>query len=202
MPPIYCVTCRQTPERIRLARKHFSARRLDVQFFPGIHGKTFGLSAAYNGSNRMQAGEIGNLLSHYMLWQTLAYLPHEEIIILEDDARVEADFASRFRRAYGDLPHDWQFVFLGAVATEAKPGEQLADREGVMRHPCGMHAYLVKRSVLPFLLETNHQALMPIDMQLMANSLPTINCYTFVPALVTQRKAVKQQQARREKQSQ
>jgi GR25 family glycosyltransferase involved in LPS biosynthesis len=196
LPPIYCITCRQTPERTRLARKHFSTRRLDVQFFPGIHGKTFGLSAGYNGASRMLAEEIGRLLSHYMLWQTLAYLPHEEILILEDDARILADFPIRFRRAYRDLPRDWQFVFLGAVATEAKRDEQIADSEGVMSYPSGLHAYLVKRSVLPFLLETNHQAAMPIDRQLMTNSLPAIKCFTFVPALV------KQRQARRGKQPQ
>jgi len=185
LPPIYCITCRQTPERTRLAKEHFSARRLNVQFFPGIHGKTFGLPAC--GSNGMSAGEVGCLLSHYMLWQTLAYLPHEEVLILEDDAWFETDFPSRFRRAYRDLPEDWQFVFVGAVALEGKPIERLTDRVGVMRYPCGTHAYLVKRSVLPFLLQTNHQALMPIDLQLMANSLPAMKCYMFVPTLVKQR---------------
>jgi hypothetical protein len=122
-----------------------------------------------------------------MLWQTLTYLPHEEVLILEDDAWFEPSFRKRFRRAYADLPKDWQFVFVGAVAMEGTPLERITDRVGVMRYPCGTHGYLVKRSTLPILLQTNHEARMPIDLQLIANSFPSLKCYTFTPSLVKQR---------------
>src|ERR1700722_3131345 len=43
LPPIYCITCWQTPERTHQAARHFRELGLQVQFFPGIHGRTFGL---------------------------------------------------------------------------------------------------------------------------------------------------------------
>ena len=123
-----------------------------------------------------------------MLWQTLTYLPHEEIMILEDDAWFEPTFRSRFRRAYADLPKDWQFVFVGSTFVLASPsGSGITDHVGVMRYPCGLHAYLVRRTALPFLLHTNHEARNHVDFQLMENSLPGMKCYTFTPSLVKQR---------------
>jgi hypothetical protein len=191
LPVMFCITCWQTPLRSALALEHFRERRLSVNFFPGIHGATFGLRTTLHARPRYQmpAGHVGALLSHYMLWQTLAYLPHEEIMILEDDAWFEPDFRSRFRRAYADLPEDWQFVFVGATVMLGKPFERITDRVGVMRYPCGLHAYLVKRSALPFLLHTNHEARNHVDYQLIENSLPAMKCYTFTPSLVKQRSA-------------
>ena len=189
LPKMFCITCRQTPERGIAATQHFRDRGLEVEVFPGIHGRTFGLSAVnFVGTNYpMSPGQIGCLLSHYMLWQTLSYLPDEEILILEDDAWFEEDFREQFHQAYRDLPADWQFVFVGGVAMEGKPIEKITDRVGIMRYPCGTHAYLVKRDLLSFLLETNHEARLPVDLQLMDNSLPTLKCYTFTPSLVKQR---------------
>jgi GR25 family glycosyltransferase involved in LPS biosynthesis len=189
LPPMFCITCPQTPERTAAAAQHFRERRLDVKFFPGIHGNTFGLRAALPSRRRMQGGHVGALLSHYMLWQTLAFLPHEEILILEDDAWFEPTFRQRFRRAYADLPKDWQFAFVGAVLMEGRPSQRITNRVGVTCYPCGTHAYMVKRSVLPYLLQTNHEARIPLDLQPMANTLPAVKCYTFTPSLVKQRSA-------------
>jgi GR25 family glycosyltransferase involved in LPS biosynthesis len=188
LPPIYCITCWQTPRRTALAARHFAERGLQVQFFPGIHGRSFGLATTL-GDGPMSPGHVGALMSHYTLWQTLAYLPHDEILILEDDAWFEPDFPRRFRLAYAELPADWQYVFVGAVAMDGKPFRRVSERVGIMRYPCGLHAYLVRRSVLAFLLETNHQARLPLDLQLIAHSLPALKCYTFLPPLVRQRTA-------------
>jgi GR25 family glycosyltransferase involved in LPS biosynthesis len=188
-PPIFCITCVQTPERTAKATQHFLERGLEVQFFPGIHASTFGLRTVLTARKnyQMPAGHVGLVLSHYMLWQTLAFLPYEEILILEDDAYFEPDFLERFWRAYADLPPDWHFVFVGGVALGGKAIEPITRHIGIIRYPCGTHAYLVKRSILPFLLQTNHQARNHIDLQLIENSLPRLNCYTFTPSLVKQR---------------
>jgi GR25 family glycosyltransferase involved in LPS biosynthesis len=189
LPPIFCITCRQTPQRTRKADEHFRERGLDVQFFPGIYGKAFGLGTVLQAQlkHRMLGGHLGAFLSHYMLWQTLTYLPYEEILILEDDAWFDTNFYERFFRAYADLPKDWQFVFVGGVLMGGRPLERITEHVGIMRYPCGMHAYLVKRSTLPVLLQTNQEARAPIDLQLMENSFPTMKCYTFTPSLVKQR---------------
>ncbi len=189
LPPMFCISCRQTPQRTRLADEHFRERGLDVQFFAGIHGKTFGLNTSVfaTAKNRMLSAHVGCVLSHYMLWQTLVFLSHDEILILEDDAWFPEDFRERFLQAYADLPKDWQFVFVGGIGMGGIPREQITDRVAILRYPCGTHAYLVKRTALPFLLQTNHQARLPLDIQLMENSFPAMKCYTFTPSLVKQR---------------
>jgi GR25 family glycosyltransferase involved in LPS biosynthesis len=191
LPPIFCITCRQTPERTALAARHFRECGLDVQFFPGIHGQTFGLRTVHEAkpSYRMPSGHVGLVLSHYMLWQTLVFLPHEEVLILEDDAEFPPDFRSRFSQAFGELPDDWQFVHVGSVGTELKPRRHLSPNVCMVDMPFGTHAYLIKRSVLPFLLATNHQARTHIDIQIAQNSLPGMRSYVFFPSLVSQHSA-------------
>ena len=125
-----------------------------------------------------------------MLWQTLAYLPFDEVLILEDDAWFTPDFAARFREARLELPGEWHFVFVGSLDTEGKPASRVSPHVSQIHYPVGTHAYLIKRSVLPFLLRTNHHARNHIDLQLMENSLPAMNCFTFTPSLVKQRSAV------------
>jgi GR25 family glycosyltransferase involved in LPS biosynthesis len=192
LPPMFCITCRQTPERTALAAAHFRERGLSVHFFPGIHGKTFGLRTVLNAAPgyRMPAGFVGGLLSHYMLWQTLAYLPFGEVLILEDDAWFAPDFPARFREARAELPGDWQFVFVGSAGTADTPALRMSPHVSQIHFPVGTHAYLIKRSVLPFLLRTNHQARNHIDLQLIENSLPALKCFTFTPSLVKQRSTV------------
>ncbi len=188
LPPIFCITCRQTPERTALAAAHFRERGLDVRLFPGIHGRTFGLRTTLYAcpDYRMPAGHVGLVLSHWMLWQTLCFLPHPEVLILEDDAFFEPDFPDRFRETYAELPADWHFVFVGSVGTEDKPTRFVSARVAVVRYPFGLQAYLVKRAVLPFLLRTNQQARTHADIQLIENTLPHLNVYTFLPSLVRQ----------------
>lgn len=191
VPPIFCITCRQTPERTAAAAAHFRGRGLAVQFFPGIHGRTFGLRTVLHAAHdyRIPAGHVGLILSHYMLWQTLAFLPHDATLVLEDDAHVPPDFPERFRAAYADLPADWQWVYVGGLFHPHQVTRRVSARVGVVYNPLGTHAYLVRRSALPHLLRTNHQARTHLDIQLLENSLPGLNAYAFVPPLAGQHTA-------------
>jgi GR25 family glycosyltransferase involved in LPS biosynthesis len=192
---MFCITCRQTPERTAAAARHFQERGLSVEFFAGVHGRAFGLRTALAHGrdhvlppgHRMLSGHVGLVLSHYMLWTALTHLPYDEVLILEDDATFGPDFAERFRQAYAELPADWQMVYVGSFGDEGRPAVRLSEHVAVVRYPLGTHAYLVRRSTLGLLLRTNQEARTHIDVQLAENSLPYLNCYTFLPPLVGQR---------------
>ena len=100
IPKIFCLTLKDTPKRREYAEQHFKQHGLDVEFFEGINGVTFGLKTIipYKDDNPVgddyfiSSGHIGCILSHLMLWKTLQYLPYDEIIIFEDDLILTPDF--------------------------------------------------------------------------------------------------------------
>ena len=188
-PPIFCITCRRTPERWKQTQAHLVSVGLDVTPFYGIHGQTMGLRTAHplRPGWYITAGQVGCFLSHYMLWQTLTFLPHEEVLILEDDAFVEPDFQDRFAEAYADLPEDWQLAFVGSINSRNLKPQQLTPRVAVLEYPYATHSYMIRRSALPVLLETNQRLYAPLDVQLIEHALPRLKVYTFWPSLVRQR---------------
>ncbi len=176
IPPAYCITCEQTPERRPVAEKHFADAGLSVAFVQGIHGRTWGLS-----------GDTGLILSHWMLWQHCLLAGHREAIALEDDCILVDDFRQQFAAVRATLPDDWQMVFLGSLGTEDRRREPVNDLLVEVADPIGTHCYLVRDSALPILLKTNQQASLPIDLQLHTTSLPKLACYVAWPSLAAQR---------------
>lgn len=61
-----------------------------------------------------------------------------------------------------------------------------------IHYPFGMHAYMVRRSVLPIPLETMAEARTNVDIQLNENALPKLRCYAANPSFVDQRTHTKE----------
>lgn len=196
LPKIFCLTLKDTPKRREYAEHHFKKHNLEVDFFGGINGKNFGLKTIipYKDDNPdgpdyfITSGHIGCILSHYMLWQTLMYLPYEEILILEDDVILSDNFIDKFIEYKSKLPDDWQYVFVGHCCLPPED-QQLKVTNNIItsnHSPMCTHAYMIKKSSIPILLDTNHQAWAHIDIQIQKRSLKQLKHYVFVPSLVEQ----------------
>jgi GR25 family glycosyltransferase involved in LPS biosynthesis len=183
LPPMFCITCPEHLERGAKAREHFAVRGLHVRFVQGFHGKTFGLRSVHG----ISSNHVGLLLSHYALWQAIDLLGLEEAMILEDDAVFPGDFRERYAAAYAEMPAHWQIVFVGHVGSLGKTCVKTSERTGAVYYPFGTHCYLVRRSALPVLLETNRRAELNVDLQLAKYSLPHLHHFCFLPSLVSQR---------------
>lgn len=196
LPKIFCLTLKDTPKRREYAENQFKLHNLDVEFFEGINGEKFGLKTTipYKDDDPtgpdyfITSGHIGCILSHYMLWKTLMYLPYEEIIVLEDDVILADNFVEKFHSYKQQLPDDWQYVFLGHCCTP--PDEYIiktSDNIITTTHPpmC-THAYMIKKSSITNLLDTNHSAWAHIDIQIQKRSLKILKHYVFMPPLVEQ----------------
>ena len=196
LPKMFCITLKDTPKRTECAKLEFEKHGLDVTFFEGINGHKFGLKTtiAYKDDNPdgsdyfIKQGRIGCLLSHYMLWQTLWHLPYEEILILEDDAFLCENFQERFLDFKKQLPDDWQYVFVGHCCLP--PNDyQIKVTDNIItttRPPMCTHAYMIKKSSIPVLLDTNHQAWAAVDIQIQKKTLKILKHYVFMPPLVEQ----------------
>lgn len=180
IPPIYVIFCKELGDRFQKCRNHLSRLGLNATFFPGIHGKTWGLKGSC-----ISQGHTGLNLSHWWLWQFLGARPEQENewIILEDDAWLPDDFVEVFQNSRRRLPEDWQIVFLGHYQT----GEIVPLPNGELYTGNTTHAYLVRRSALTILIDTNKQTDRAIDQNIAMHSLPKLKYYCSSSSMVRQR---------------
>ncbi len=124
-------------------------------------------------------------------WNVLIKQPEDEFLILEDDAILCNDFFNKFQTFKSELPSDWEFAYIGWLKpTGIYDNKQIIDVSnnvitGIT--PFCTHAYLVKKSALKTLIETNQLACNPIDIQIIERSLPRLKYYISKIPLITQR---------------
>lgn len=201
LPKMFCLTLKDTPKRREYAEQHFKNHNIDVEMFYGINGKKFGLNTHIpymddqpnwipdNGSvHFISSGHIGCIMSHYILWKVLTYLPYEEIIIFEDDVILCDNFKEKLIEYKSGLPDDWQYVFIGHCCLPSneyiiKISENIVT---TVHPPMCTHAYMIKKSSLMTLIETNSLAWSHIDIQIQKRSLKLLKHYVFLPPLAEQ----------------
>jgi GR25 family glycosyltransferase involved in LPS biosynthesis len=202
IPKIFCLTLKETPYRKTRAEKHFKEHDLDVTFFEGINARNFGLHTLIpymddqpnwkpgdSPPYYVSQGQIGCVLSHYMLWKTLSYLNYDEYLILEDDVILCDNFKNKLLEHKSRLPNDWQFTFVGHCCLDTAWITEHAENIVTSNWPpmC-THAYLVKKESLSILIETNSVAWSNIDIQIQKRTLmpKKLIHYVFYPSLADQ----------------
>lgn len=206
LPKIFCITLKDYINRKSYAEEHFKKHKLDVTFHEGINGKNFGLKTVIPymddiffknpnwkpGDSPMcfiSQGQLGCLLSHYMLWNILNYLSYDEYIIFEDDVILCENFIEKFLDYKSRLPKDWQYVFLGRSCLDNLTIKQHDQNVITTKFPpLGTFAYMIKKEIIPLLIETNNVAWTAIDIQIQKRSLmaKNIKYYIFEPPLITE----------------
>ncbi len=197
IPRTFCVTLRETPKRREEAQKYFDSNNFKVEMFEGVHGQSFGLKttipnySVFPGREYfIPQGAVGCILSHLMLWNILIHLPEEEFLIVEDDIILAEGFEEKFAKVKGELPPDWEICFVGwspAGNEYAKVSSTHVTDNIVITTPVCTHAYMVKKSAIKTLIETNQLAWDALDHQILKRSLPKMKHYAFSPPLITQR---------------
>ncbi len=92
------------------------------------------------------------------------------------------------------LPDDWQYVFVGHCCLPPED-YQLKVTNNIItttHAPMCTHAYMIKKSSIPVLLDTNHQAWAAVDIQIQKKTLKILKHYVFMPPLVEQVSLLKQ----------
>ena len=86
------------------------------------------------------------------------------------------------------MPSDWQYVFVGHCCLPPEENQiKISDNIITTNHPpmC-THAYMIRRSAIPVLLDTNHIAWAAVDIQIQKKSLNFLKHYVFIPPLINQ----------------
>ena len=142
---------------------------------------------AYKYSKHMkQPGILGCYLSHRTLLTHLATThagPNDIHFIFEDDAHIPTDFTAQWNITAKDLPHDWDFVYLGITFPNIKSYKgrlhtPMAQHEGNQ----GMFAYAVKHSSLHKINKLLEYMSDPAD-NMIANKHGAWNVFVIYPEL-------------------
>ena len=199
-PKTFCISLKDYPKRKEYSKNHLEYHGIDAEMFEGINGKKFGLSTKipYTDDDPnwnkdcgtphfVSQGHVGCILSHYMLWKIMEYLPYNEYLILEDDVVLCDGFKEKLLDVKSRLPGNWQYCFIGHCCLNKENSVHID--EGIIQTehpPLCTHAYMIKRSALPVLIETNSIAWSHIDIQIQKRSLPHLDYYVLDPPLAEQ----------------
>ncbi len=190
----FCIACPELPDRLEAAKKHFAARKLDVEFINAFHGETFGILCyrPYRGDYPAVGflnpiAHVGLVLSHYMVWQMCQFIPGDHFLILEDDCKLELLWEDRMQEALRNAPDDWDIILIGSSNTKDKPAQRINGNIWEVKYPFCTHAYLLRKKAIPTLLAECRDASTKIDILMMNKAYPKLRVYTVLPRIADQR---------------
>jgi len=198
-PRTFCVSLKSASKRRETVSNHLKSHGIDFHLFDAINGPRMGLDTRLSylddhpdwkpedgPTYRIGQGVLGCAMSHYTVWRIMEYLNDDYFLVVEDDVELCDGFKEKLMATIENLPSDWQFVFVGHCCLDP---QMLMVREGVAHTPnppmC-THAYMVRKTAVKHLIETNELMYAPIDIQLKKRTLPTISHYSLVPPLAIQ----------------
>jgi GR25 family glycosyltransferase involved in LPS biosynthesis len=198
-PTTFCVSLKSAVQIREIVSNHLKSHGIDFHLFDAIHAQKMGLETKLSylddhpnwkpedgPTYRIAQCVLGCSMSHYTIWRIMEYLDDDCFLVVEDDVELCEGFKEKLMATIQNLPSDWQFVFVGHCCLDSK---MLMVSEGVARTshpPMCTHAYLVRKTAVKHLIETNELMYAPIDIQLQKRTLPTISHYSLVPPLAIQ----------------
>jgi GR25 family glycosyltransferase involved in LPS biosynthesis len=198
-PTTFCVSLKRAAERREKVVKHLNERGIEFHLFDAIHASKMGLETRYaylddkpnwqpedGPPYKISQPVLGCSLSHYVIWRIAQYLPDDYFLIVEDDVYLCEGFKDKLIDVITRLPEDWQYVFVGHCCMGNNFTHVRGNIVASTFAPLCTHAYLVKKSALQHLIDTNEMMYAPIDIQLQKRSLTSISHYSIVPPLATQ----------------
>lgn len=200
--PTYLIACDEFPERKKAAFDHLNQNGVDFKYWRGLHGKKSGITTTipnnhypdgrpyYNG-----AGCLSLILNHLFLYQHCLLSNHEQVVILEDDVTLEANWKERMTKMMEVLPKDYDIVYLGWVYEgHNRKYQHYKDCLYNQINDCifGTHALLISKKGLQILANNTRKLQKPVDVEIYENSIPKMKYYLCHPSIITQKSQSKQ----------
>lgn len=136
---------------------------LDVEIFPAVDGLELTSADIERLIRRgrldteraafLKRGQIACALSHVRVLERILARGLESAVILEDDVRLEADFARRLGAALRETPPDFDLLYLYDGNPDSSTPVPGASRVRASGYPLGTVAYAVSRKGASRILE-------------------------------------------------
>lgn len=210
MIPTFVIACDELLDRKEACRKHLLERGVEFTFWRGLHGKTWGLrtSLEYDPGKCISPGHVALNINHWTLWNHLfhqfpgwgaVYEGRDSFLVCEDDVVFPPDWKDKLAGVLTDLDAhmpDWEFVFVGLCDQEPQVWHKVTERIGPptsklcrLCDPFGTHAYLVRESALPKMIDRMREARRNMDQQLYRDVLKDnhVRWCAVLPTVIRQR---------------
>ncbi len=104
---------------------------------------------------RQGGGPWGCYRSHLRILEECLSAGTQSVLILEEDAQCEPDFARRFAEFWQAVPNDWGMAYLGGqlLNVSSRPPDRVNDRVARPWNVNRTHAYAVHRRAMPKLYQ-------------------------------------------------
>ena len=191
----YCINLARATERKEMCLQEFKKHSLDVSFWEATEGRHVKKSS-YN--PQLNNGEIGVYHSQLKLIRHAKKKNFKNILILEDDVAFVDDLQERFASVVGQIPEDWDFIFLGCqnwfnnhdIFGEYQPPDKISDTVYRIYSGYCLHAYAINNTAYDLMegLWTRTYEGKPIDMLMSEEIYAKCNTYMIRPPLAWQRK--------------
>jgi GR25 family glycosyltransferase involved in LPS biosynthesis len=112
---VYVINMDKDTERLAKFDAQMRQHNISYTRVPGIVGADLGYHEALSGfcNQFCTAGMKGCALSHRAIWEDMLKNRYENVAIFEDDAILDADFNTKFRQGWEQLPNDYDIYYLG-----------------------------------------------------------------------------------------
>jgi hypothetical protein len=143
--------------RRRLARLGLHS----VRRFPAVDGGQVARPAAWTG----RPGAYGCLQSHLAVARAARNAGVPCVLVLEDDAVLDAAWRSRLDAAWPQLPDDWDLLYLGC--NHFAPPRPVADGLARVVQAHSTFAYILRHTAYDVFLAVNRRPSQPLDVNLL-----------------------------------
>jgi GR25 family glycosyltransferase involved in LPS biosynthesis len=195
IPKTFAITLRETEDRSKHLKEQLILSGVDAQIVYGPNGYKMGLAPVNpdilnrpTEENYITLGAIGNYLAHINVWGICESRNEDEFFIIEDDVTFVDGFKEKFEELYSQLPDDWQMAYVGWIPWGDGHEDEELITKGIVRKKVGAtHAYLIKKSIIPLLIQSAYPMQTTIDVSIMNRVWDKANVYVFDPSLVSQK---------------
>lgn len=176
-PHKVCINLDRRPDRWERVRGRFAVARLGtVSRFAAFDGN--GLTPPSWWTD--EPGAYGCLMSHLAVVEESRRMKAPGVLIFEDDAMLDPEFAEKLPAYVNQLPSDWDMVLLGGIHG-AQPAA-VSDNVVRVTHSLSTFAYALRETIYDAFIALNREARTTVDDNNRALQ-KRFNCYCFMPHL-------------------
>ena len=172
-----CINLDRRPERWQRIQVELASHGFEsVERFSAIDGNAIEMPAHWTAS----AGAYGCLRSHVEVVGEARDSGAPNVLIFEDDAVLDPEFADKFARFIKEVPEDWDMLYFGALHKDEPI--KISAHVGRITKANSTFAYALKRTVFDEFIALNARAGDVLDMNSYVLQ-QRFNCYCFTPNL-------------------
>lgn len=187
------ITIPRSGERFLATMQHLHERGIHPERFEGIDWQDSGLNTNYkyevdNPRSGFKISErtVNLFMSHFILWKCAEHMRGDSFLVLEDDARFEADWRDHMAHAMLHLPHDWDLFYPGSCCCEGRDHKHISGRLYKTDFALCTHAYAFRRKAIPKLLQGCNRVWTGVDIAMLFGAIPHLNTFVLLPRIVHQ----------------